>query len=108
MSHDDQPTGSFDRSGHGLPVEQALLLEEACDAFEATWRGGGRPDIAAAVVELPEAGRPAGGGGWGALGNYYPPPRGGKPGPGRPPQCVAGPGPPRAGRETGCATPTRR
>src|SRR5262249_43398162 len=59
MSHDDQPTGSFDRSGHGLPVEQALLLEEACDAFEATWRGGGRPDIAAAVVELPEAVRPA-------------------------------------------------
>lgn len=59
MSSSDQPTGTCDRSGHGLPVEQALLLEEACDTFETKWRSGGRPDIAAAVLELPESVRQA-------------------------------------------------
>src|SRR5271165_899372 len=42
-------------SGGELPVEQALLLEAACDAFEAQWRAGERPDIGAAVLELPES-----------------------------------------------------
>src|SRR5262245_55685842 len=59
MCQGEQPTGSFDRSAPALPVEQALLLEEACDAFEAKWRAHGRPDIGAAVVELPEAVRQA-------------------------------------------------
>lgn len=52
------PTGSLDESG-GLSVGLALLLERACDAFESAWRAGGRPDIGAAVAELPEAVRPA-------------------------------------------------
>ena len=52
------PTGSFTGSGSELPVEQALLLDEACNTFEAKWRGGGRPDIAVAVLELLEAVRP--------------------------------------------------
>src|SRR5262249_55864713 len=59
MNEGDMPTGSFTRSGHGLPVEQARLLEDACTAFEGKWRGGGRPDIRAAIIELPEAVRPA-------------------------------------------------
>ena len=58
MSRGDGVTDSFPDSGAGLPVEQALLLEEACDAFEAKWRAGGRPDILAAVLELPESLRP--------------------------------------------------
>ena len=49
MSRADEPTGSFAGSAAELPVEQALLLDEACDAFEAKWRAGGRPDIWAAV-----------------------------------------------------------
>ena len=36
-----------------------MQLEEACDTFEAKWRGGGRPDIGAAIIELPMALRPA-------------------------------------------------
>jgi tetratricopeptide (TPR) repeat protein/tRNA A-37 threonylcarbamoyl transferase component Bud32 len=38
-----------------LSVEQALLLDEACTRFDAKWRSGGRPDILAALLELPEA-----------------------------------------------------
>src|SRR5436305_9522727 len=57
MGAGDQ-TVTLDRSG-GLPVEQALLLEAACDAFESGWRSDGRPDIGAALVELPEAVRSA-------------------------------------------------
>src|SRR3954451_8070870 len=60
MNEADRPTGTFDHSGHGLPVEQALLLEEACDQFEAVWRAGGRPDIATAVRELIAEIRPVG------------------------------------------------
>ncbi len=52
-------TRTFGESGNGLPVEQALLLEQACDRFEARWRAGERPDLAAAVRDLPEAIRPA-------------------------------------------------
>jgi WD40 repeat protein len=59
MSRGDHPTGSFDRRSHDLPVEQARLLEAACDAFEAAWRGDGRPDVGAAAAGLPEAVRPA-------------------------------------------------
>ena len=60
MSRDDERTGTYRGSADALPVEQALLLEQVCDAFEAAWRtGGDRPDIAAAVEELPEAVRPA-------------------------------------------------
>jgi WD40 repeat protein len=47
------PTGTLDESG-GLSVEQALLLEQACDAFEAKWRAGGRPDVGAALLDLPQ------------------------------------------------------
>ena len=54
MSRDDERTGTHCGSAIGLPVEQALQLEGACDAFEAAWRAGERPDIAAASVELPE------------------------------------------------------
>ena len=53
------PTVTLDGSGGGLPVEQALLLEAACDAFESRWRTGGRPDVRAALIELPEAVRSA-------------------------------------------------
>src|SRR3954467_9074935 len=59
MTEGERPTVSSDESGPGLPVEQALLLEGACDAFERGWRSGGRPDIPAAAAELPAAGRPA-------------------------------------------------
>src|SRR5437764_753683 len=59
MSRGNQPTGSFDRPGHALPLEQARLLEAACDAFEAAWRGDTRPDVGAAAAGLPEAVRPA-------------------------------------------------
>jgi hypothetical protein len=59
MSRGDGVTDSFHDSGAtGLPVEQGLLLEEACDAFEAKWRAGGRPDVLAAALELPESLRP--------------------------------------------------
>src|SRR5262245_55477626 len=59
MSPADHPTGSFDHPGHGLPVEQARLLEAACDRLEAAWRTNGRPDIGAAARELPEPMRPS-------------------------------------------------
>ncbi len=55
----DDATRTFGGSEHGLPVEQALLLEEACDRFEARWRAGDRPDLAAAIRDLPEVIRPA-------------------------------------------------
>ena len=58
MNPNDVATRSFDDRPAGLSVEQALLLETACDAFEAAWRGGGRPDIGAAVLALPEPIRP--------------------------------------------------
>jgi WD40 repeat protein len=59
MGAGDGSTGSFAGVAAGLSMEHALLLEEACDTFEAKWRGGGRPDVLAAVVELPPAVRPA-------------------------------------------------
>lgn len=55
----DNATRTFGKSEHGLPVEQALLLEQACDRFEAKWRAGERPDLAVAIRDLPEAIRPA-------------------------------------------------
>src|SRR5262245_21401796 len=58
MSQSDGGTRSFTESGSDLPVDQALLLDETCDAFEAKWRAGGKPDIRAAVLELPETLRP--------------------------------------------------
>lgn len=58
MSRDDQRTGPVAGSVADLPVEQQQLLDEACDAFEGKWRSGGRPDISAALLELPEAIRP--------------------------------------------------
>src|SRR5215208_6480054 len=57
MSRTDGPTGSF----AGLTVEQARLLEGACDAFEAAWRAGERPDLGAAVADLPPPLRAAAG-----------------------------------------------
>ena len=53
MSRGDDLTESFSDPAMGLPIEQGLLLDEACDAFEGKWRAGGRPDILAAVMELP-------------------------------------------------------
>ncbi len=58
MSEREQRTTSIEQLGHGLPVEEAVLLDDVCDAFESKWRAGGQPDIASAVVELPEAVRP--------------------------------------------------
>jgi tetratricopeptide (TPR) repeat protein len=46
-------------SAAGLPVESAVLVERACDAFEAAWRAGARPGIEAAVAALPAAVRAA-------------------------------------------------
>ena len=54
----DDATRTFEGSEQGLPVELALLLEAACDRFEAKWRAGLRPDLAAAIRDLPEAIRP--------------------------------------------------
>src|SRR5262245_39527252 len=59
MSRGDAMTGSFCGSSAALPVEQALVVDEVCNSFEARWRAGGRPDIRAAVLELPESLRPA-------------------------------------------------
>lgn len=59
MSESDPPTSSKSRSGHGLPVEQALLLEKACDDFEAAWNAGNRPRIEDFVAALPEPVRSA-------------------------------------------------
>ena len=59
MSRAEGTTGSFAEPTDELSVEQALLLDGACNAFEAKWRAGGRPDIWAAVLELPEPVRPA-------------------------------------------------
>lgn len=55
----ERPTGSYAESAAELSVEHALLLDEACNTFEAKWRGRGRPDILAALLELPESMRPA-------------------------------------------------
>jgi WD40 repeat protein len=57
MSRTDD-TAAAARSAADLPFEQGLLLERACDAFERKWRAGGRPDVLAAALELPEAVRP--------------------------------------------------
>jgi WD40 repeat protein/tRNA A-37 threonylcarbamoyl transferase component Bud32 len=59
MSENDSPTGSFAGSAPQLTVEQALLVDQACDAFEVKWQRGGWPDIGAALCELPEPIRPA-------------------------------------------------
>jgi serine/threonine-protein kinase len=42
-------------AGPALSVEEARLLDRACDAFEAAWRAGRRPDVGAAVAGLPAA-----------------------------------------------------
>jgi serine/threonine-protein kinase len=57
MDRTETPTGSV--AGPTLSVEEARLLDRACDAFEAAWRAGRRPDVGAAVAGLPEAVRPA-------------------------------------------------
>lgn len=54
MSQPDGGTDSFAESVE-LPVEQALLLDEVCQTFEAKWRASGKPDILAAALELPAA-----------------------------------------------------
>ena len=58
MNPNDEATQSIPGPTAGLTVEQALVLETACDAFEAAWRAGGRPDIATAVLALPTVVRP--------------------------------------------------
>src|SRR5215207_6071772 len=58
MSRADEPTGTHAGSAAGLPVEDGLALDRACDAFEAKWRAGGRPALHAALLELPERLRP--------------------------------------------------
>ncbi len=59
MSRDDQRTASFAGSAAALPVEQALLLEEVCDRFEAAWRADRRPMIEDVVAGLTEPVRAA-------------------------------------------------
>lgn len=70
MSESGRPPDSFDGSDRQsvtesyhesevvLSVENALLLDKACNSFESQWRAGGRPDIRAAVLELSESVRP--------------------------------------------------
>jgi len=52
VSQTEQPTGWFNRSAGALPVEDTVALEKVCDAFEAAWRSGDRPDVAAAIARL--------------------------------------------------------
>ena len=52
MNEPDQRTRSFNPEGHALSVEQARLLEQACDRFEAACR----------VLDLPFTLSPGGGG----------------------------------------------
>jgi WD40 repeat protein len=59
MRDADRPTVSVPPSGPQPDVEQAVEVERVCDAFESAWQAGGRPDVGAAVAELPEAVRPA-------------------------------------------------
>src|SRR4051812_5999341 len=59
MSRADQPPGALPHAAAALPVEHQRLLDAACDRFERTWRAGGRPDLPAALLELPDAVRPA-------------------------------------------------
>ncbi|MBN9522176.1 protein kinase [bacterium] len=58
MGRADDTTGAFAGSAADLPVEAGLELDHACNTFEAKWRAGGRPDVAAAVLELSVALRP--------------------------------------------------
>jgi WD40 repeat protein len=58
MSRADDTAGGA-RSAADLSYDHGLLLERACDAFERKWRAGGRPDLSAVLLELPEAVRPA-------------------------------------------------
>jgi hypothetical protein len=55
MRSSDHQTASIVGSVSDLSVEQALVIDKACNTFEAKWRAGGRPDILAALLELPEA-----------------------------------------------------
>src|SRR5690242_1400472 len=45
------------RDPSAWPPELALQIEEACNRFEAAWRGGDRPRIEAYLGEAPEPGR---------------------------------------------------
>src|SRR5262245_52384234 len=58
MNETEGAADSFFDSVPELSLELALLLNEACKRFEAEWRAGGRPDIYAALLELPESLRP--------------------------------------------------
>src|SRR5262249_20059478 len=42
-----------------LTPELVVLLEAACDRFEAAWQAGGRPALEDHLVAMPEAGRAA-------------------------------------------------
>ena len=57
MSRTETPTGPL--AGPSLAVDEARLLDRACDQFEAAWRAGRRPDVGAAVADLPEPVRAA-------------------------------------------------
>ena len=59
ITPNNPPTAPFAARAAGLPPEQGRALEDLCDAFEATWRAAGRPDVAAAVAELPATVRAA-------------------------------------------------
>ena len=52
MTRNDPRTRTSAGSAVALPVEQALLLEEVCDRFEAAWRADRRPRIEDAVANL--------------------------------------------------------
>ena len=57
MNRDDDSTKAA--AGSELPVDDALILEAACNRFEKAWRHGGRPDLLAAVADLPASVRGA-------------------------------------------------
>src|SRR5437899_10238314 len=90
--------GSGRRSGSGLPVESAVLVERACDAFEAAWRAGARPGVEAAVAALPAAVRTAAAGELIGLDAYYRRAARGGPAAGRPARPVPGVGAGGGGR----------
>ena len=57
MNRDNDATEST--ASGGLPVDAALILDAACNRFENEWRRGGRPDVSAAVADLPASVRGA-------------------------------------------------
>ncbi len=51
-------TGTGAGAGLTLTVSDLIVIDETCDRFEADWRGGARPDLAAFLTDASEAARP--------------------------------------------------